>query len=90
VALTLPGATERVLRTAERCHVLEPTDSAGLRRALLELFEDWRSGGKESAPGGEAGIAAFERRRLTGALAALLDELVPAHAGPVPRAVPNA
>ena len=81
IALTLPGATARVLRSATHCHVLEPGDARGLREGLLDVHRLWRSGSSAEryVPGPD--LLAYERNRLTGTLAGILDELVPASAG---------
>jgi glycosyltransferase involved in cell wall biosynthesis len=76
LALTLDGATADLLRDQDQCHVHGPTDAVGLRRSLIELHRFWR----ESRNGSSLvrSVDAYERSRLAGQLAGVLDELVPA------------
>lgn len=74
LALTLEGATADLLGCRENCHVVNPRDRDGLRKALLKLYHQWLESNRDvrlSHP-----IRQYERRQLTAELAGLLAELV--------------
>jgi glycosyltransferase involved in cell wall biosynthesis len=73
LALTLEGATADLLRDRDHCFVIKPTDSVGLSNAVLSLYELWRKGGDTLQVG--AAPRQYERSRLTGQLANILDRL---------------
>lgn len=75
LALLVEGATTDLLAGTAECHVAEPRDEPGLERALLRLYRGWRDGAGPVLV--ERPIARFERARLTGELAGILDELCP-------------
>ncbi|TMA50872.1 MAG: glycosyltransferase family 4 protein [Deltaproteobacteria bacterium] len=69
--LSVPGATTEFLAQSGLVTSVAPDDVAGIKRALRERYA------RRGAPAGgdPAFIARFDRRRLTGRLAAILDEL---------------
>jgi hypothetical protein len=73
LALTLEGATADLLKGMEHCFVIQPTDQAGMRNAVLSLFKRWRKGrnGLRVAPQ----LREYERRNLTVELAQILNRL---------------
>jgi glycosyltransferase involved in cell wall biosynthesis len=73
LALTPEGATADLLRDRDLCYVIKPTDSVGLRHAVLSLYDLWR----EEGDGLQAGAATcqYERSHLTNQLANILDRL---------------
>jgi len=73
LALTPEGATSDLLKEIDHCWVVNPSDGARLRNAVLGLYQEWRA-----AP--EAVVVArniehFERGNLTAGLAQILHEL---------------
>jgi len=72
LALTSDGALADLLRETGGAWVVEPTDDAAIAAAVREAYRAWKSG--LSGPAAEpALVAAFDRRVLTGRLAALFD-----------------
>jgi glycosyltransferase involved in cell wall biosynthesis len=73
LALTLEGDTADLLRGMEHCHVVDPADDGALRNALLGLYRLWSDGAGGATV--RRAVERFERRRLTGRLAGVLDEV---------------
>jgi glycosyltransferase involved in cell wall biosynthesis len=75
LAVTCEGATSEMVRKANAGVVVHPADAEKMRRALLDLYAR-----REEAAHHRNGtlIQRFNRQALTGELANLLDELVPA------------
>lgn len=79
LVLTLEGDTADLFRGMVSCRVHPPEDRAGLSDAILGFFHAW-----ERDPAGIGigrPIERYERRALTGELAALLDEVTPSRVG---------
>ena len=73
LALTLEGDTADLLRGMEQCFVVDPSNAAALRGAVIRLHEEWaRTGGTRSVA---RPVDRYERRRLTWELAEILNEL---------------
>lgn len=73
IAVTGEGATSDLIGETGAGWVVAPDDEAGMRAALLGAYTEWRrrsAGGVEACPDG---ARRFDRRRLTGQLAALLE-----------------
>jgi glycosyltransferase involved in cell wall biosynthesis len=66
----------QLLRRA-RCGVVVPDESAAIAAALHTLYSQWRTGTPGVVPDWEE-IRRFDRRRLTGELAAIFDEVTDA------------
>lgn len=66
------GDARDLLREAGNAHVCRPDDVAGMARAIALEVERWRTGASVPAPDPDV-VARYERRRLTGELAALFD-----------------
>jgi glycosyltransferase involved in cell wall biosynthesis len=75
LAVLADGATTDLLAGMPACHVAEPGDAPGLEAALLRLYDAWR--GSPGPISVTRPVARFERARLTGELAAILQELCP-------------
>jgi glycosyltransferase involved in cell wall biosynthesis len=73
LALTLEGATADLLKGRDHCFVVDPANSAGLRNAMLSLYNLWREGGNQLQL--DATTQQYERRQLTAQLANILDRL---------------
>jgi glycosyltransferase involved in cell wall biosynthesis len=74
LALTLPGLTTEILSRSGLGLAVDPTDQAGIKKTLRELYSRWREGG--AGPGvDDAYIATFDRARQTERLAKLFDRL---------------
>jgi glycosyltransferase involved in cell wall biosynthesis len=65
------GASRELLRRSGRGTLVRPDDVEGARRALARAFERRN----EPTPPPRIDLVAYERRRLAGDLASLLDEL---------------
>ncbi len=76
LALVPDGAAAQIVREVGGT-VVGPEDEAAIAAAMIDLFRRWQSG-KLVGPS-EAVVARYDRRRLTGELARML-ELVVAHA----------
>jgi len=73
LALTLDGASSELLRSMDSCHVVDPADGRRLGEVVGTLFREWRDSPEAAA--GSRPAELYSRRRLTGELAAVLDEL---------------
>jgi glycosyltransferase involved in cell wall biosynthesis len=73
LALTLEGATADLIKHRERCFVVNPADSVGLRCAVLSLYDLWRK--EDGRLQVDAATRQYERSRLTAQLAQILDRL---------------
>ena len=73
LCLTVPGVTADLLTESDVGTIVDPADAAGIRAALRRLYAQ-RS---DDRPRGDvAVISRFDRRRLTGRLATIFDEVV--------------
>ena len=73
LALTLEGATADLLKEMEDCVVITPTDPAGMRHALLSLFNGW--GKDRNGVSLRPRVREYERSNLTVELARILNHL---------------
>jgi glycosyltransferase involved in cell wall biosynthesis len=71
LSLTPRGATANLLGGRSECTVVDPDDAAALVTALERLYRSWDE--SRGAVVAARDIAAFERRRLTGELASILE-----------------
>lgn len=74
LALTLPGLTSEILARSGLGVVVDPNDRPGIKKALRELYLQWREG-QEHPSADETYIAGFDRTRQTERLAGLFDRL---------------
>ena len=74
LAAAPPGDAHDLLARSGRAEVCAPTDAAGLAAAVERALE--RPSAPVRTPDADDPIAAYERRRLTGELAAFLDRVV--------------
>ena len=72
LALTIPGLTTDILSRSGLGVAVDPTDQAGIKKALRDLYLRWREGSRRP-DADEAYIATFDRARQTERLAALFD-----------------
>jgi hypothetical protein len=80
LALTLPGLTTEILARSGLGTAVAPDDTAGIKRALLDLYRAWYRGyGRPGA--NEEYIGSFDRARQVERLAALADRLAATSAG---------
>ncbi len=71
LALIPPGTARKALRPYGANWIVAPADISSIAQALSELYDRWESG---TLPLGEASYAqTFDRKRLTGELAGILD-----------------
>jgi hypothetical protein len=75
LALTLPGLTSQILDRSGLGLTVDPADRAGIKKAIRDLYREWRDGRGGPQPD-EAYIARFDRARQAERLAALFDRLV--------------
>ena len=75
LALTLPGLTTEILARSGLGTAVAPDDTAGIKRAIAELYRAWYQGYGRPA-GDEEYIGTFDRSRQTERLAALADQVV--------------
>ena len=73
IAVTGDGATSDFIREAKAGWVVAPDDAAGMRAALLSAYRDWRGRRDGTADARPVLDQRFDRRELTGRLAALLE-----------------
>jgi hypothetical protein len=73
LALTLAGATADLLRGMSHCYAVTPSDEAGIRNALTQLYRLWAQ--SPVAITLTRSIQRFERAALAGELAGILDEV---------------
>jgi glycosyltransferase involved in cell wall biosynthesis len=73
LCLSAPGVATDLLREAGLGVVIDPADEAAIRATL----RDFHAARDRPPPGNTAYIARFDRRRLTGELAAIFDRLAP-------------
>ncbi|MCC6610733.1 MAG: glycosyltransferase [Burkholderiales bacterium] len=76
LALVLRGATAEVLARTGGGWVANPRDAKALERTMVEIFESWRSGALASRHADPDVLRQFDRRTLTGELAAIFDAVV--------------
>ncbi len=74
LALVPEGPAEQLIREAGSGIVVHPDDIQAIAQGLLSLFHQWQEGKLAVFPRREV-IAQFDRRALTGRLAAILNEL---------------
>jgi glycosyltransferase involved in cell wall biosynthesis len=88
LALVLPGATTEVLAQTGGGWVANPRNDAELDGTTAEIFAHWQSGSLRRRHARLEALQQFDRRRLTGRLAAIFDEVTRARRGQVPAADP--
>jgi glycosyltransferase involved in cell wall biosynthesis len=71
------GAAARIVEGTRSGVVAAPDDPAAIARGIEQLFDAWNAGNLDAGFRWE-GIEAYERRRLTGELAGVLDRVVTA------------
>ena len=76
LALVLPGATTEVLAQTGGGWIANPRNADELEQAMTGIFDDWRSGSLRGRHARLEALQQFDRRRLTGKLAAIFDEVV--------------
>ncbi|MGC9025323.1 MAG: glycosyltransferase [Chloroflexia bacterium] len=69
------GATAKIVLDSGTGFVVPPEDIEAISKTLLDLYKEWVAG-KLIVQANEDFIHQFDRKRLTGQLAALLDQLV--------------
>ncbi|GAB4536618.1 MAG: hypothetical protein Kow0063_22360 [Anaerolineae bacterium] len=74
LAVVPPGVTETLVRELEAGIVADPDDVQSMADAILEFYSWFQQGKLQNWA--SKGVAAYERRHLTGQLASLLDTLV--------------
>lgn len=74
LALVLPGATTEVLAQTGGGWIANPRNEAELEGTIAEIFNDWQSGSLGSRHARVEALQQFDRRRLTGKLAAIFDD----------------
>lgn len=74
LALTIPGLTSDILSRSGLGVTVDPHDRPGIKKAVQELYVQWRAGHGPSAD--EAYIETFDRVRQTSRLAALFELVV--------------
>lgn len=75
LALTLPGLTSDILSRSGLGVTVDPNDQLGIKKALRDLYVQWRDGHGQPAAD-EAYMGTFDRSRQTERLAGLFDRLV--------------
>lgn len=75
MALAPAGETERVIRKYRLGLVADPNDAAQIRAMLLSAYKNWQKGTIPGSAKRNAVKKRFDRRRLTGELSAVFDEL---------------
>jgi hypothetical protein len=78
LALVSPGATAEVLATTRGGWAVAPKDALSLQNTVIEIYTLWRQGKLGDVRAETAVLRQFDRRVLTGALAAVFDELTAA------------
>jgi glycosyltransferase involved in cell wall biosynthesis len=76
LALVLPGATTEVLAQTGGGWVANPRNPDELEGTMAGIFSEWQSGALRSRHASMEVLRQFDRRRLTGKLAAIFDEVV--------------
>jgi len=79
LALVLPGATSEVLAQTGGGWVANPRSDAELEEVMAEIFRLWRDGTLASHRANPETLQQFERRSLTGKLAAVFESAVQSH-----------
>jgi len=74
LALVPPGPAADLIREAQAGVIVPPDDVEAISAAILELYDKWKRGDLRFKPRMDI-ISRFERRRLTGLLAELLDTI---------------
>lgn len=74
LAMIPEGACRKMMESLGESRIIHPTDVAGIKRHLKELYEEWKAGLLVART--RAGLEFFERRHLTRRLASLLDHLI--------------
>jgi glycosyltransferase involved in cell wall biosynthesis len=77
LALTLPGLTADILSRSGLGIAVDPNDRSGIKRALRELYLQWRAG-RRQVSGDEAYIGGFYRIHQTQCLAQIFERAAPA------------
>jgi glycosyltransferase involved in cell wall biosynthesis len=72
------GEAAAVIRECRAGEIIEPADFAGVKEWMRQAWRRHRSGEHGDAPPDVAHISEYGRRRLTGRLAAILDEVTAA------------
>jgi glycosyltransferase involved in cell wall biosynthesis len=75
LAMVLPGATTDVLDTTGGGWAVAPGDGAELTRVVADAYRDWLGGTLPQRRADMQVLQRFDRKRLTGELAALFDQL---------------
>jgi len=73
LALTGPGAVAQLLSGVPGAHVVIPEDIDAVAAAVREVYRHWRDGGTGPVPSSSF-IRQFDRRRLAGRLAEVIDD----------------
>jgi glycosyltransferase involved in cell wall biosynthesis len=74
LALTIPGLTADILARSGLGTVVDPTDRAGIKKAVRDLYQSWRDG--QAPPvADESYIGEFDRVRQAARVASLFDRL---------------
>jgi glycosyltransferase involved in cell wall biosynthesis len=79
LALVLPGATTEVLAQTGGGWIANPRNPDDLEEAMARIFSDWQGGSLRGRHAKLDALQEFDRRRLTGKLAAIFDEVVKSH-----------
>jgi glycosyltransferase involved in cell wall biosynthesis len=76
LALVLPGATTEVLRQTGGGWVANPRDGEALEGTMTEIFREWQGGTLAERHADPEALRQFDRRSLTGQLAAIFNDVV--------------
>jgi glycosyltransferase involved in cell wall biosynthesis len=77
LAIVPPGSEAgAIVRRTGLGMAVDPCDAVGLQRAVFQLHDEYRVTGSVQCCGNEVAIESFTRARLTGHLAAILDDIV--------------
>ncbi|MCL4797998.1 MAG: glycosyltransferase [Burkholderiales bacterium] len=80
LALVLPGATSEVIARTGGGWLADPRDGAALQKTVVEIYALWQRGELAGRHASMEALRQFDRRRLTGELAAIFDATVDARA----------
>ena len=75
LALTIKGVAAGILEKSGLGIVIHPTDVAGIKNALADLYQQWQQQAWKAIPD-DAVITQFDRVRLTERLAEIFDQVV--------------
>ena len=74
LAMIPAGACRDLLAKFKEPHIVHPSDVAGIKTHLEQIYRDWRSG--RSTIGERKELLSYERRSLARRLASLMDEFL--------------